>query len=197
MSRTYAGQSALVRADERRSRFLDAGFDLVGTGGVAALGVRSVCREAGLSLKFFYESFPDVDALLFAVYDHTFRRFEQAVAPAMLTGGLPGALDAAALIMEQDPRICRTLLVEPVANSRLRQHVRSTIPEHIVAILGPAVVGESDDPRTRTRFSALFGAFISLFIEWTEGNLGDDRELFVRRATAVASVLLALDPDQP
>lgn len=34
----------------------------------------------------------------------------------------------------------------------------------------------------------VFGAIISLFIEWTEGNLGSDQEVFVEHVT---STLLA------
>ena len=33
--------------------------------------------------------------------------------------------------------------------------------------------------RVKMQYATVFGAIISLFIEWTEGNLGSDREAFV------------------
>jgi len=112
------------RVAERRNRLVDAGVEVVGRGGVAALGMRAVCREAGLSQKFFYESFPNIEALLHAVYASALSRMEKAVAPAMSSDDLHGVFDAAARLMEADPRICRILLVEPVADLGLRRHVR-------------------------------------------------------------------------
>lgn len=191
MSRSYGGQTAAGRAADRRARLIDVGIELVGTHGVSALGMRAVCRAAGLSQRFFYESFADTDALLHSVYSAALSRLEQAVAPAVASGDLHAAFDAAARLMEADPRICRILLVEPVADTRLRRHVRETIPAIVIATVGDRIAGSPDDPGVRMHFSALFGAMISLFVEWTEGNLGTDRHAFAGHATAVATRLMS------
>ncbi|MEV0061956.1 TetR/AcrR family transcriptional regulator [Nocardia sp. NPDC050718] len=191
MSRSYGGQTAEGRAADRRARLIDVGVDIVGTQGVSALGMRSVCRAAGLSQRFFYESFADTDGLLHAVYQAALSRLEGAVAPAAASGDLHGVFEAAARLMEADPRICRILLIEPVADARLRGYVRETIPAITLAVLGDRVTGSPDDPRVRMRFSALFGALISLFVEWTEGSLGTDRDAFATHVTAVATQLLS------
>lgn len=164
---------------------------MVGTQGVSALGMRSVCRAAGLSQRFFYESFADTDGLLHAVYQAALSRLEEAVAPAAASGDLHAVFEAAARLMEADPRICRILLIEPVADARLRGYVRETIPAITLAVLGDHVTGSPDDPGVRMRFSALFGALISLFVEWTEGSLGTDRDAFATHVTAVATQLLS------
>ncbi|MFD3745301.1 TetR/AcrR family transcriptional regulator [Nocardia sp. NPDC058633] len=190
MSRSYGGQTAEGRAAERRARLIDVGVELVGTQGVSALGMRSVCRAAGLSQRYFYESFADTDALLHAVYRAALSRLEEAVAPAVTSGDLHAVFEAAARLMETDPRICRILLVEPVADARLRRHVRETIPAIAMAAVGDRIAGSPDDPGVRMHFSALFGAMISLFVEWTEGSLGTDRDAFARHATAVATQLM-------
>ncbi len=153
--------------------------------------MRSVCRAAELSQKFFYESFADTDALLQAVYRAALSRLEKAVAPAVASGDLHAVFEAAARLMEADPRICRILLVEPVADARLRGYVRETIPAIALAALGDRIVGSPDDPSVRMHFSALFGAMISLFVEWTEGSLGTDRDAFAGHATAVATQLMS------
>ncbi|WP_084484224.1 TetR/AcrR family transcriptional regulator [Nocardia anaemiae] len=190
MSRSYGGRAAEDRVAERRNRLVDAGVEVVGRCGVAALGMRAVCREAGLSQKFFYESFPNVEALLHAVYAAALSRMEDAVAPAVTSNDLHGVFDAAARLMEADPRICRILLIEPLADIGLRRHVRETTPGIAVSALGGLIGGAPDDPLVRMRFSALFGALISLFVEWTEGNLGTDRRAFVDHVTEVAKQLV-------
>jgi AcrR family transcriptional regulator len=54
----------------RRRRFLEAGLDLVGVDDPRAeLTVRAICRRAGLSARYFYESFTDKDELVAAVFD--------------------------------------------------------------------------------------------------------------------------------
>lgn len=191
MSRSYGGRTAEGRAADRQARLLDVGVELVGTQGVSALGVRSVCRAAGPSQRFFYESFADTDALLHAVYRTALSRLEAVVAPAVASDDLHAVFEAAARLMETDPRICRILLIEPVADVRLRGYVRETIPAIAIAALGDRIVGSPNDPAVRMRFSALFGAMISLFIEWTEGSLGTDRDAFAGHATTVATQLMS------
>lgn len=191
MSRSYGGRTADDRAADRRTRLVEAGLEIVGTGGVAALGMRAVSREADLSQKFFYESFADIDELLHEVYAEALARLEAAVATARGAGNLAGVVDAAARLMEEDPRVCRILLVEPVADERLRRHVRDAIPALAIDVLGDHIPGSPDDPAVRMHFSAVFGALISLFVEWTEGSLGTDRDAFVRH---VVSVVLTLRP---
>ncbi|MEV4153122.1 TetR/AcrR family transcriptional regulator [Nocardia salmonicida] len=191
MSRSYGGQTAESRAADRRARLIDVGVEMVGTQGVSALGMRSVCRAAGLSQRFFYESFADTDVLLHAVYRAALSRLEQAVAPGVASSDLHAVFEAAARLMEDDPRICRILLVEPVADVRLRGYVRETIPAIATAALGDRIVGSADDPYVRMHFSALFGALISLFVEWTEGSLGTDRNAFASHVTTVATQLMS------
>ena len=60
----------------------------------------------------------------------------------------------------------------------------------MLLVLGDRVAGSPDDPMVRMRFSSYFGALISLFVEWTEGSLGDDREAFVRHVVGLSEQLL-------
>ncbi|MFE3543754.1 TetR/AcrR family transcriptional regulator [Nocardia sp. NPDC059177] len=189
MSRSYGGISAADRVAERRTRLLGAGVDIIGTQGVSALAMRLVCREAGLSQKFFYESFADIDALMHAVYQATVERLVDAVHEQVGAGDLAGAYDAAARLMEADPRVCRILLVEPVADARLRIHVREVAPAIAERFFGDLLRESPDGVPGRLRFSGLFGALISLFVEWTEGNLGTDRDQFVRHLVEVTHTL--------
>src|SRR6201997_2544629 len=69
-SRPYRGVKAADRQAQRRGRLLDAGLTILGSdSGPDALTVRGVCRQAGLSARYFYESFADRDDFVGAVYD--------------------------------------------------------------------------------------------------------------------------------
>ncbi|MBX5487665.1 MAG: TetR/AcrR family transcriptional regulator, partial [Mycolicibacterium hassiacum] len=70
-ARPYRGVDAADRLAGRRRRLLEAGLELLGTpdGDPAELTVRAICAQAGLGLRYFYESFSDKDDFLAAVYD--------------------------------------------------------------------------------------------------------------------------------
>src|SRR3954452_9747578 len=68
-TRVYGGLTAAARVEGRRPRLMDAALELMGSEGWSGTSVRAVCREAGLTPRFFYESFGDLDALAVAVFD--------------------------------------------------------------------------------------------------------------------------------
>ena len=84
-SRTYAGKDAQTRQAERRDKLVAAGITLFGRQGFAASSIDAVCREAGLTKRYFYESFTDREALLVEAYRAATRdlmhAIQQATAP--------------------------------------------------------------------------------------------------------------------
>ena len=66
--RLYAGQELAVRVKQRRQQFIDAGIEQFGTVGYHATTVRTITAAAGLSNRYFYESFPTMEDLLMACY---------------------------------------------------------------------------------------------------------------------------------
>lgn len=67
--RPYMGVSGEKRTAERRHRLVDAGIRIASTRGCVGVGVRTVCVEADLSHRYFYESFKCKNELLLAAYD--------------------------------------------------------------------------------------------------------------------------------
>ncbi|MDT5178019.1 MAG: hypothetical protein QOJ95_2217 [Mycobacterium sp.] len=68
--RPYGGVQARDRVAERRRKLLDAGLELLGgSDDPADLTVRALCGEAGITARYFYESFADKDELVAAVFD--------------------------------------------------------------------------------------------------------------------------------
>tara|TARA_R110001592_G_scaffold23259_5_gene91393 strand:- start:11615 stop:12271 length:657 start_codon:yes stop_codon:yes gene_type:complete len=64
----YAGKAASTRQAERRKKILSAGIKLIGREGYAATSIDAICHEAGLTKRYFYESFSNSDQLLVEAY---------------------------------------------------------------------------------------------------------------------------------
>lgn len=68
-SRAYRGVAAADRAAARRDQLIDAGLKVYGSRGYAQATVKEVCQQAGLTERYFYESFSNKEELLVAVYE--------------------------------------------------------------------------------------------------------------------------------
>jgi len=116
--RAYGGLGAADRVAGRRARLIDAGIALFGSQGLRATTVRGVCAQAGLTDRYFYESFASLEALLAACYTHLLARLGQALfqAGAAAAGqGLQARLTAgygAWFDFIADPLAARILLAE-------------------------------------------------------------------------------------
>lgn len=63
----YGGVSAAARVASRRDRLLAAGLELFGTQGYLRTTIDQVCAQAGLTKRYFYESFRSCEDLLGAL----------------------------------------------------------------------------------------------------------------------------------
>jgi AcrR family transcriptional regulator len=124
-TRVYGGVSADARVDARRKRLMDAALELMGTEGWSATSVRGVCRRAGLTPRFFYESFDDLDALAVAVFDDIVVRATAAILVAVRDAPPEPAAQARAAIatfvdqLTADPRRARVAFAEALGSEAL------------------------------------------------------------------------------
>ena len=66
--RRYGGASFEDRQSERRERLIVAAIEVFGRWGREGATVAAICAEAGLTARYFYESFPNRDALFLEAY---------------------------------------------------------------------------------------------------------------------------------
>src|ERR1041384_2917106 len=66
--RRYSGQSFEDRQAERRERLIRAAVQVAGRVGLDATSVAAICAEAGLTARYFYESFPTREAIFVEAY---------------------------------------------------------------------------------------------------------------------------------
>ena len=111
----FKGVSAADRRTDRRHRLVGAAFEIAGSEGAGALGVGRVCLTAGLTKRYFYESFASLDELRSAVVDHAIAVMSERVNPFRPTapGGPPQAwLEAFVGALVDDECLARVLLAE-------------------------------------------------------------------------------------
>jgi AcrR family transcriptional regulator len=66
--RRYSGQSFADRQSDRRARLVRAALDVAGRFGLEGTSVAAICAEAGLTARYFYESFPNREAIFVDAY---------------------------------------------------------------------------------------------------------------------------------
>jgi AcrR family transcriptional regulator len=171
--RPYRGVSALDRIAARRRRLLDAGLELFGTRGIATVGVGEVCAEAGLTKRYFYESFPSIEALAEAVFEDVRAGIAARVAPAIMEGGAANArpaIDCYVRAVTEDPRVLRLLAFEtsqgPLA--RYRDSFATRAVETWFSLTAPQT---ADRDRTRLRAYAFVGASTQVGLAWASGEV--------------------------
>lgn len=121
--RIYSGQGPSQRALERHGRLINAGIELFGTVGYPATKIKMLCQSAGLSERYFYESFGSREDLLASVYDHLAGQLlEQTNSAVHMRGAslqeaVRGGMAAVVNFMLDDPRHAQIILVEIVGVS--------------------------------------------------------------------------------
>ena len=173
--RPYRGVSATDRRNQRRQRLIEAGLQLFGTRGIAAVGIVDVCAEAGLTKRYFYESFASIDALADAVFEHVTGNLVAAVAPAIEVGAGRDprpALTVYTRALLSDPRVVRLLAVESQTGP-LRKY-RDGFPTRAVE-LWFAFASDDDavPPPQDMRLKAygFIGAAQQIGMAWLDGHL--------------------------
>jgi AcrR family transcriptional regulator len=173
--RPYRGVSAIDRRDRRRQRLIDAGLELFGTRGIAAVGIVDVCAEAGLTKRYFYENFASIDTLADAVFEHVTGSLVAAVAPAIEVGAGRDPRPALTVYIRallSDPRVLRLLAVESQAGP-LKKY-RDEFPTRAVELwFAFAADDDALPPPTELRLKAygFIGAALQIGIAWLDGQL--------------------------
>jgi AcrR family transcriptional regulator len=206
-TRVYAGATTAERHDARRERLLEAGLELLGTGGPNAATVRAVCAEANLTPRYFYESFAGLDALLVAV----FKRITDELATEILKAVVPppgdshatarAAIAAGVETLTDDPRKGRILFAEAIGSDALARLRRETLRGFaaLVAAQGRAFYGVPDSTDRLIEISSLMlvGGLAESFAAWLDGEveatieelIDDCTDLFVATGKAAARIV--------
>jgi AcrR family transcriptional regulator len=179
--RRYGGVSAADRVAGRREKLLDAALELYGTRGFNATGVKDICRQAGLTDRYFYESFRDARELFIATYDRATSELLTLVAQSVATLApepeqqVRGAIETFVRVLAEDPRMARVLFAEAAsAGPQAERHVRASLRQFadlVGATARPHLPPTMPDRLLRMGALSLVGAIERVIIEWQDGQL--------------------------
>jgi AcrR family transcriptional regulator len=199
--RTYRGASPDQRRAERRERLIAAGIEVFGTTGYRAATVDQICAVAGLTKRYFYESFADSEALLLAAYARAtddLRGRVVAVATAAapeLTDMTRAGLEAFFGAIAEDQRVARLaffeiLGVSPAVDAAYRASTRRFV-RTIRALAEPAFAGSDlPEPQRLTITTGIVGSVLMIAQQWVLSGRRQPIETVVEAAQAILTAVL-------
>jgi AcrR family transcriptional regulator len=187
--RRYRGISLQKRQGDRRAKLVEAGLTMIGTQGYNAATVRAICAEAGLTERYFYESFANREALLTAVYELCIEQLTASILGAIQTVRSPApntmshaGLQAFFAALKHDPRIGRVLFIEVLGVSdgvdNLYRQTTFSFTQLVLQISRPLYPGGRIPVRDEELVATgLVGVIIMIATRWILG--GYDKPLDV------------------
>jgi AcrR family transcriptional regulator len=199
--RRYGGVHGDERRARRRARLMEAGLDLLSEDqGEANLTVRSVCARSGLAARYFYESFPDREALALAVYDHVVEEIATTTAAAVAVGPRDArartraGLDNIVRLIVDDPRRGRLLFSTAFLSPSLARR-RLEAAELFPRLLGGhtrAFFGVPGSAVLDLAAQFAVGGLAQALTAWLHGHLEIDQERLVDHCTDMFLALMSL-----
>ncbi|MBF6180167.1 DNA-binding transcriptional repressor FabR [Nocardia otitidiscaviarum] len=186
---TYRGATTDERREQRRRRLLDAALDIIGTQGLSALTVRGVCEQARVGPRFFYESFPDLDALAGDLLDEIQgAALDSARAAIADTEGdqadkIRAGVAALIVALTDDPRRANIALAQAHGSEGLMRRrfegmrrVAAVIMQEARLLLD---IPEGEDNALTALAQLITGGAAELMLVWLDGGLKVERPVMI------------------
>ena len=183
--RSYRGMTLEQRTAERRERFLEAGLNIFGNEGFHAATVRKICKEAGLTDRYFYESYSSMEALLIEVYERCLKSILTRVQSTLIAVNkdeapnqlLTELLDHFFTEME-DPRVAKVCMFEAEGVSDHMHNLYNDYIRRFVTILLSASQGYTNKwPLSEEESEVLGNAIVGGIIQATRNWALNDYHL--------------------
>jgi AcrR family transcriptional regulator len=202
MARRWKGQTQEQRRAERRRLLIGSAVRLYGAHGFRNVGVRAVCRDAGLTERYFYESFANGEELLLATFGEVvaFVRGQMIAADDLASSPEMRAramLRAYFATLAADATATRVFLVEvvgvhPLIDAAFEESL-GALSQPLLDALDPQGQGPlSADPLLRR---AVVGGLLHLALGWRGEDYARPVDAVVD--TAIALCRLATPPSAP
>lgn len=192
-TRSYRGQSQEQRRAERRARLIAAAIEVYGERGYHQATVKSVCEEAGLTERYFYESFVNSEALLIDCYQVVTATVMGEILRAGEAAGRGKITRSRAMLhayfaaLQRESRKARVFLVEIRGVSRTVDKAFDAslraIGHEVARLVAPA--GMPDDELLQ---AGVVGGVIHIALRWIESGYQPPIEQAVDSALKLGTV---------
>ncbi|MBF6327996.1 TetR/AcrR family transcriptional regulator [Nocardia transvalensis] len=196
--RIWGGTTLTERREARRAALLEAALDLIGEAGAGAVTMRAVCRKAGLTDRYFYESFTSRDHLLDVLYRQVADEFLEPMTAFAAAGDPSRDRELARVLVDkvlEDPRKSRLFLVEPYSSTGLGQTTIAVMPAFTRLIQDHLFTEITDPVRRRLAAVTMASGNAGMFSAWLNGSLKVTREQVVDHLVAVTTAYRAMYRD--
>src|SRR5215207_5556271 len=170
--RPYRGVEAADRVAERRRRFLEAGLDILGSApDLSELTVRGICRQAGVTVRYFYESFTDKDDFVGQIFDWVIADIaattQAAVTAAPLKEHSRAGIANIVRTVAADTRVGRLLFSSQVSNPVvIRKRAESFALMAMLTFQHVGTLGARNNARTRAASHFVVGGVSQTITAW-------------------------------
>jgi AcrR family transcriptional regulator len=177
--RPYRGIDAAERLAQRRGKLLAAGLDLLGSPDqdLTELTVRAICKQAGLGLRYFYESFTDKDDFVAAVFDSVIADIaattQAAVAAAPIREQSRAGMANVVMAVAGDARVGRLLFSTALSNAvivRKREDSAALFASLLFQHAG--ALGATANERIKATSHFVVGGVGQMISAWLSGDVG-------------------------
>jgi len=202
------------RVAQRRALLLQAALEAFGTRGFHAVTVREICAGAGLTERYFYESFKSLEALFSALYLQLNGQLKQATLAALIaantkssasdSNGRIDVLAGAALrvlleFIRDDPRRARVMLIDAISISHDVQQISGQITREYMELTRRFIDQLFPDAASRgvdldLIASGLLGSNIHIATHWVREGLKTPFDVVLRNCLAIYQALGAYWP---
>jgi AcrR family transcriptional regulator len=195
--RPYRGVEAADRVAERRRRFLEAGLDILGSDSdLSELTVRGICGQAGVALRYFYESFTDKDDLVGAVFDSVIADIaattQAAVTAAPLKEQSRAGMANIVRTIAADTRVGRLLFSSQLSNPVVvRKRAESGTLMAMLLFQHAGTLGAQDNDRTKASSHFVVGGVSQTITAWLAGDTKLEPDELVEQLASIIDNLTA------
>lgn len=193
-SNLYQGVPLEQRRAARRAALIRAAVAVYGERGYRAATVKSVCAAAGLTERYFYESFANSEALLVASYeaviDAMLGEMRAAAVGAPPEARAPAVLRSYYAMLRREPEAARVFLVEIAGVSPAVDRVSGAALKAFGLLLDAAVNGADASPASPALLRAgVTGGVIHIALRWIAGGHAEPFDAVVEQAVRLCGTL--------
>ena len=165
--RRYGGVALEDRQAERRDRLIRAAIDVSARLGRDGASVALICAEAGLTARYFYESFPNREALFLAAFGRVQDElFTRIAARAAGRDPVRAALAGFFAVLAEHPGPARVFLVDLDEHVPAMKELGRAAGERFGALFAP-------DAATPLARAGAAGAVIQIARRWVRNGFAE------------------------
>ena len=193
-ARPYRGVPQDERRAQRRAQLIGAAVAVYGERGYRQSTVKAVCEAAGLTERYFYESFANSEELLIASFNAVTYSVLGEITEAAQQAGRSRVARARAMLhtyfaaLQREPRSARVFLVEIRGVSRAVDKAFDAALRAIGEQVGHYVV-PPDVPADPLLEAGIVGGVIHIALRWIEDGYTPDIEVVTDSALRLGMVL--------